>query len=315
MNDEAETKQELLDDRTELRQRFAQLQASEARYRRLFEAAQDGILIVDASTGQIEDVNPYMIGMLHYSHEEFIGKKLWEIGPFKDTALSQVAFKELHDKGFIRYKDLPLETKDGKRVNVEIVSNIYRVGREKVVQCNIRNITDRKEMEDKLRLLSVTDELTGLYNRRGFITLAEQQLNIAERSKDRLFLLFADVDGMKWINDHLGHKKGDEALIEAADVFKKVFRKADIIARIGGDEFAILAISISQEDTEVLRERLQHQVHQKNRRKNRDYNLSISIGISFKEPESSISLDELMSRADTLMYEHKKGKNLQIVAP
>jgi diguanylate cyclase (GGDEF)-like protein/PAS domain S-box-containing protein len=310
MNDEAETRQELLEDRADLRQRLAQLQASEARYRRLFEAAQDGILIVNAETGQIDDVNPYMLDLLHYSYEEFIGKKLWEIDPFKDTVLSQGAFKELQDKGYIRYKDLPLQTKSGKQVDVEIIGNGYAVGREKVVQCNVRNISDRKEMEDKLRLLAVTDELTGLYNRRGFITLAEQQLNIAERSKDRLFLLFADVDGMKWINDHLGHLKGDEALIEAADVFKKVFRKADIIARIGGDEFAILAISISAEDTDVLRERLQRQIQMKNKRKNRDYNLSISLGISFKEPGVSISLDELMSQADTLMYEHKKGKNL-----
>ncbi|OGP68908.1 MAG: hypothetical protein A2W27_07085 [Deltaproteobacteria bacterium RBG_16_44_11] len=87
------------------------LQASEIRYRRLFETAQDGILILDAETGQIDDVNPYMINMLHYSHEEFLGKKLWEVSPFKDTVLNQAAFEELQDKGYIRYKDLPLETK------------------------------------------------------------------------------------------------------------------------------------------------------------------------------------------------------------
>src|SRR4030043_19206 len=126
------------------------LQASEIRYRRLFETAQDGILILDAETGQIDDVNPYMINMLHYSHGEFPGKKLWEVSPFKDTVLNQAAFEELQDKGYIRYKDLPLETKEGKPIAIEFVSNVYKSNGHKVIQCNIRNITERKEVNQKL---------------------------------------------------------------------------------------------------------------------------------------------------------------------
>ena len=127
------------------------LQASEIRYRRLFETAQDGILILNAETGQIDDVNPYMIDMLHYSRDEFVGMKLWEVSPFKDTVFNQDAFEELQNKGYIRYRDLPLETKEGKPIAVEFVSNVYKVNRDKVIQCNIRNITERKQAEEALR--------------------------------------------------------------------------------------------------------------------------------------------------------------------
>jgi PAS domain S-box-containing protein len=127
------------------------LQASEIRYRRLFETAQDGILILNAETGQIDDVNPYMIDMLHYSLEEFMGKKIWEVSPFKDTIFNRDAFEELQDKGYIRYKDLPLQTKEGKPIAVEFVSNVYKVNGDKVIQCNIRNITERKQAEEALR--------------------------------------------------------------------------------------------------------------------------------------------------------------------
>ena len=127
------------------------LQASEIRYRRLFETAQDGILILNAETGKIEDVNPYMIDMLHYSLDEFVGMKLWEVSPFKDTVFNKEAFEELQDKGYIRYKDLPLETKEGKPIAVEFVSNVYKVNGDKVIQCNIRNITERKQAEEGIR--------------------------------------------------------------------------------------------------------------------------------------------------------------------
>jgi diguanylate cyclase (GGDEF)-like protein/PAS domain S-box-containing protein len=124
------------------------LQASEIRYRRLFETAQDGILILNAETGEINDVNPYMIDMLHYSREEFLGMKLWEVSPFKDKVFNKGAFEELQEKGYIRYKDLPLETKEGKPVAVEFVSNVYQANGNKVIQCNIRNITERKRAEE-----------------------------------------------------------------------------------------------------------------------------------------------------------------------
>jgi len=128
------------------------LRASELRYRRLFETAKDGILILDAHTGEITDVNPFLVNLLGYSYGEFIGTRLWEIGPFKDIKECKLAFLELQEKEYIRYESLPLETKDGRSIAVEFVSNVYGLnGGTRVIQCNIRDITKRKQAEDALR--------------------------------------------------------------------------------------------------------------------------------------------------------------------
>jgi PAS domain S-box-containing protein len=123
------------------------LRDSEARYRRLFETAQDGILILDAQKGSITDVNPYLMKLLDYSHQEFLGKALWDIGLFKDIEASKEAFKELQAKQYVRYEDLPLKTRAGQTINVEFVSNVYGVNGDQVIQCNIRDITKRKHAE------------------------------------------------------------------------------------------------------------------------------------------------------------------------
>src|SRR6202047_797450 len=128
------------------------LRASELRYRRLFETAKDGILILDAKTGQITDVNPFLVNLLGYSYSELLGMRLWEIGPFKDIKESKRALVELQEKDYISYESLPLETKDGRSIPVEFVSNVYGLSKgKKVIQCNIRDITKRKEGEDALR--------------------------------------------------------------------------------------------------------------------------------------------------------------------
>jgi PAS domain S-box-containing protein len=130
------------------------LQVSESRYRRLFETAQDGILIVDAETGQIDDVNPFLMDLVGYSREEYLGKKLWEVGAFKDSEASKAAFMELRGKGYIRFEDIPLHTRTGGRVDVEFVSNVYMVDDKKVIQCNIRDITERRHAEVEIRELN-----------------------------------------------------------------------------------------------------------------------------------------------------------------
>jgi len=168
-------------------------------------------------------------------------------------------------------------------------------------------INSHKRMAAEIISLSITDYLTGLYNRRGFMTLAEQQIKILERTKTRSLLLFADLDKMKSINDKLGHKKGDQALIEVASILKKVFRKSDIIARIGGDEFAVLGIVAQKSDIGEFESRLQEQIDIHNAYKNRDYTISLSVGTACSDPEKHYSIDELMSRADNLMYEQKRS--------
>jgi PAS domain S-box-containing protein len=137
-------------DITERKRAEHDLLASEARYRRLFESAKDGILILDAGTGKIVDVNPFLIELLGFPHEYFLGKRLWEIGLFKDIVASEEAFLELQEKGFIRYEDLPLERSDGRPIDVEFVSNVYLVDSAKVIQCDIRDVTARKSLEEQL---------------------------------------------------------------------------------------------------------------------------------------------------------------------
>jgi two-component system cell cycle sensor histidine kinase/response regulator CckA len=141
---------------------LGELRASEIRYRRLFETAKDGILILAADTGCIVDVNPYMTELTGYARQDFLGKHLWEIGPFKDTAASKDSFAELRAKDYVRYEDLPLKTTDGRTVDVEFVSNVYLVDGVKVIQCNIRDITVRKRVEDQLRLRDRAIQAVGL---------------------------------------------------------------------------------------------------------------------------------------------------------
>jgi PAS domain S-box-containing protein len=138
-------------DITERKKAEEALQDSEKRYRRLFESAKDGILILDAHTGKVVDVNPFLLQLLGYSYDELYGQHIWELGVFKDITASQDAFKALQENEYLRYDDLPLETHDGKAIAVEFVSNVYLVDHSKVVQCNIRDITERKQSEEKLR--------------------------------------------------------------------------------------------------------------------------------------------------------------------
>ena len=127
------------------------LKVSEMRYRRLFETAQDGILILNADTGQIDDVNPFLTDMLGYSRKQMLGNRLWDIVPFKDAGASKAEFRDLQRESYVRYDDIPLETRDGRAINVEFVSNIYQVNGDRVVQCNIRDITKRRRAEEKLK--------------------------------------------------------------------------------------------------------------------------------------------------------------------
>jgi diguanylate cyclase (GGDEF)-like protein/PAS domain S-box-containing protein len=177
------------------------------------------------------------------------------------------------------------------------------------------DITLRKHYEEEIRTLSNTDELTGIYNRRGFLTLAEQELKRAERSQKGVLLIYADLDGMKLINDTLGHHKGDEALIEAATILKEVCRESDIIARIGGDEFALLVSEAATTYASNVKLRLQRQIELRNASENREYRISLCIGVAHYDPDNPVSLDKLISTADSAMYENKRCGSPCITEP
>jgi diguanylate cyclase (GGDEF)-like protein/PAS domain S-box-containing protein len=170
-----------------------------------------------------------------------------------------------------------------------------------------RDITEKKRAAQELIELSLSDELTGLNNRRGFVTLATQQLIVADRLKQKLVLLYADLDDLKEINDQFGHKEGDRAILDIADVLKNSFRSADIIGRIGGDEFVGLAIESSDNATESIVARLKENINARNLRGDRPYKLSLSFGLTYHDVDAPCSLDELLERGDAQMYRQKQA--------
>jgi diguanylate cyclase (GGDEF)-like protein/PAS domain S-box-containing protein len=297
------------------------LKESELRYRRLFEAAQDGILILDAKTGSITDVNPFLEKMLGYTEEEFISKKLWEVGAFKDIKASKNAFLALQKNEYIRYKDLPLRAKDGKLIQVEFVSNVYNEGHEKVIQCNIRDITERKQTleahlkkEAILREQSVRDELTRLFNRRYLEETLKRELRRATRKNYSLGLMMIDIDNFKNINDNFGHATGDLVLHEFGNLLIRNIREEDIACRYGGDEFIVVLPDTSTQVTceradqiIVLAKQLQLQSS------GNDFcGISISIGISFF-PENGLSKAEILNAADNALFRAKKENRGKLI--
>jgi len=192
-------------------------------------------------------------------------------------------------------RDTAIKWEDGRIVRLEVATDI----------------TDRKKMEEELRAATLTDYLTGLLNRRGFFTIADQQCKLASRSKRAMGLLFIDLDGFKNINDELGHEVGDQALMETANILKSTFREADVIARLGGDEFAVLLTDVSNTHAlNTINKHLQDNINKYNKKNNRSYKLIISVGAAYYDPNKPCSIDKLLYKADNIMYHNKKTKHL-----
>jgi diguanylate cyclase (GGDEF)-like protein len=163
-------------------------------------------------------------------------------------------------------------------------------------------------LEEEIRSLSLTDELTGLYNRRGFTLLAEREVKIAHRMKKAILLFFGDVDNLKTINDTWGHNQGDLALKKTSAILKQNFRESDILARIGGDEFVALTSATSKESAEIITHRIQSAIQSHNLEGTASYHLSMSLGIALYDPDAPSTLNDLIAQADSLMYQQKQAK-------
>lgn len=173
---------------------------------------------------------------------------------------------------------------------------------------SVRHAIERHRLFSALRSLSLIDDLTGLYNRRGFADLGEQYLKLARRSGRGVTMVYLDLDRFKTINDSLGHHVGDRALIKVADILRATFRRSDIIARLGGDEFGVLALEAADESSELLVERLRERVVDFNESSPEPYQLSVSIGMAHHDDDPRVRLDDLVAEADSEMYREKHDK-------
>ncbi len=172
----------------------------------------------------------------------------------------------------------------------------------------LRFATERQRRLTELRAVALIDELTGLYNRRGFLALAQQQLRVADRLGSQLCQIFIDLDGLKTINDSLGHPAGDRALAETARLLRETFRDSDVIARVGGDEFAVLTMDSAIHDAQAMLARLGERVSAHNAWLDRDFAISLSTGLALYDGANPSSVGELLAEADSWMYQNKRAK-------
>ena len=271
-------------------------------------------VIATDGKGSIAFMNGVAEVMTGYKQEEAAGKGLSEVVRIihEETRqpMESAAVKALRDREIVRQGDRTLlVAKQGREIPVEETASPIKDSKGHVTDVVLifRDISERRRTEATLRLLSLTDELTGLNNRRGFLAAAQQNFELAARNKMGVFMCFIDLNGLKQINDSLGHEKGDQAIISTAEILKASFRTHDILARWGGDEFAVLALDVTNAYSEEsfaarLRESLEHF----NSRAGLSYPVSFSIGVVRCDPNRIYSLNELINIADQRMYARKR---------
>jgi diguanylate cyclase (GGDEF)-like protein/PAS domain S-box-containing protein len=281
-----------------------------------FDMIPDIILVTDDQY-RIVKVNKALADMVGGKREDLIGKFCYEVihGTEKPPAYCSHSKTISEDKENIVdiYEDYlkkhfilstsPIRDSEGKLYGTVEV---------------FRNITKRKKKEEKLQETAITDVLTGLFNRRGFMTLSEQQCKLATRTNRRLTLLYLDVNNLKVINDEFGHSHGDQVLKYTTKILNKTFRKSDIIGRIGGDEFAVLITEPSETNIEnIITDHININLKKHNEQYGRNIDLSFSLGFAHFDPEQACSIKELMTQADMLMYENKKTykSEKQVIQP
>jgi two-component system, cell cycle response regulator len=229
------------------------------------------------------------MGKRKAASEEHLGELLSTVLPSQDSELAHIV---------VELVQMSKTLKPNAR-NVQTLSDAVK----RVVQCAVRQCL----LDRELRSLALADDLTGLYNRRAFLTLASQQLKLSRRNAQGLLLFFVDVDNLKHINDTFGHHEGDLAILRVADTLEDCFRDSDIIARIGGDEFVVLALDTSGESQEAILRRLKMALEASNARESR-YELSLSVGVAKFDPKHPVSLGDLVSIADRMMYSEKRDR-------
>lgn len=298
-------------DISERKRSIQALRDSEQRWQFALEGARDGVWDWNLVTNEVF-FSPQWKRMLGYEEHEVSGKlEEWDRRVYPEDKARTYADIERHLKGETPYyqNEHRVLCKDGSYkliLDRGMVVSRDAAGKPTRMIGTHTDITERKQAEETIRELSLVDDLTGLRNRRGFYVLAEPQLHLARRLGRSAVLYFADLDGLKRINDELGHAEGDRALADVTAILRDTFRETDVIARLGGDEFVVLALESTGGEVDTSLVRLDEHIDQYNQKTGRPYRLAVSVGVVHCPPESNESLSELVRRADADMYRVKQ---------
>ena len=300
----------VIHDVTERVQAEQALQESEQRFRAIFNNVLDGILVADVVDKQFIDGNSTICRMLGYEHAELLQLGIMDLHREEDLPYVLDQFEKQRRGEIMLAKDIPMLKKDGSTFFADISSAPFSLAGHTCLASVVRNITERKQVEKQLRHMAHFDSLTALPNRLLFFDRLEHELTHAKRYSKRLALMFLDLDRFKQINDELGHDMGDIVLKETAQRLKESIRESDTIARIGGDEFAVILPDIrGPEDAIGVAEKLLQGMSEPFRLDGQEHIVGGSIGISLY-PNDGIDSKVLLKNADLAMYQVKKqGRN------
>jgi diguanylate cyclase (GGDEF)-like protein/PAS domain S-box-containing protein len=299
----------LLRDVTEREKAENAIRGAYAELNQIFDTAADGMCVVNQEL-KVVRVNKTLLGLLGLTEDEAGGSYCYDLFSCRNRDLPDCSLNRIRTEGRRFERETEIERKDGTRFPCLLTVAPFVDGSGNLVGIieDLKDITERKAMEDRLRALAVVDDLTGLYNRRGFLAFSDQQVRYSERTRKGFAVFFADMDGLKTINDMYGHAEGDRALEKAAMVLKDTFRKPDIVCRIGGDEFAVIAVEAQKESGSLIVSRLRAAIDRLNERKECSYNFSMSVGWTYYNPEEPCTVQQLLHKADAAMYEEKSAK-------
>jgi diguanylate cyclase (GGDEF)-like protein/PAS domain S-box-containing protein len=284
-----------------------QLQKQNVYFASLFESAPEAIAILDEND-RIIRINGEFTTLFGYADEEAIGKSINDLIVPPDMVAEAEGFTAQVASGENVRTESLRRHKNGRAIWVSIAATPFKVQDEPgKVYAMYHDISAKKKAEDDLKDLLLRDELTGLPNRRGFITLSEQALKLAMRLERDVLMIFIDVDHLKYINDTFGHLAGDRALVDTARVLRDSCREADIVARLGGDEFVALMIVDSEQTADLVGERIKARVDSHNSESARGYTLSLSVGTTRSKAEGT-TLADLLAQADSALYDQKRSR-------
>lgn len=273
----------------------------------IFNSVQAGIIVIDVETNTIIDANPRALELFDIAKSAMLEHGCRELlCPGSEAGVCPV----LKEGKSTHLATQAVKKHNGQVMHILKTATICMINERQYIIESFLDISEQKKLEKKLHSLSITDELTGLLNRRGFMMMAKKQLRIADRNQGKLFLLFADVDNLKWVNDTYGHDIGDMLLVKVGKLLAS-FRRSDIIARLGGDEFAILLSDSSTTGGEKkLSERFDSLLHEENEKKELGFEIGVSFGVVAYDNYKPCEIDELIAKADKLMYLSKKKKRI-----